>query len=139
MSNTENQLIGMAGEFLTVGKLFKKGLQAAVTVGNAKAIDILAYNPMNNKNYSVQVKTVKKKNSFLIKEKNINAEHIFVFIILNEVENNEDYFIIKGADILKDVNKFFGATYDKKNPKEMSAINYGPLREYKDNWKEFDK
>jgi len=138
MKNFENQLTGMAGEYLTVGKLFKKGLQAAITVGNAKAVDILVYNPENNKNYNVQVKTLRKKNCFLLKEKNINPEHIFVFIILNEFENNEDYFILKGSEILNDINKFFGSTYKSENPSEMSAINYGPLKGYKDNWKEFE-
>ena len=139
MVKYDNQLTGMAGEYLTLGKLFKKGLQAAVTVGNAKAVDILAYNPINNKNYNVQVKTIRKKNCYLIQEKNINPDHIFVFILLNDFEKNEDYFIIKGSEILKNVNKFFGSTYKSENPSKMSGINYGPLKEYKDNWNVFDK
>ena len=139
MHKFENQLTGMAGEYLTVGKLFKKGLQAAVTSGNAKAIDILAYNQLNNKNYNVQVKTVRKKNCFLLQEKNINPEHIFIFVILNEFENNEEYYIIKGSEILENVNKFFGSTYKSENPSKMSGILYGPLKEYKDNWKLFDE
>ena len=63
----------MAGEFLTAGKLFKLGLQAAVTLGNAKSIDILAFNPKNEKNYNVQVKTNRAKNCFL-KMKMINKK-----------------------------------------------------------------
>ena len=139
MRKFENQLTGMAGEYLTVGKLFKKGLQAAVTVGNAKSVDILAYNQINNKNYNVQVKTIRKRNCYLIQEKSINADHIFVFILLNEFEKNEDYFIIKGSEILKNVNKFFGSNYKSENPSKMSGINYGPLKEYKDNWNVFDE
>ena len=41
----DQQITGMAGEFLTVGKLFKRGYQASVTFGNAKAIDVFVYNP----------------------------------------------------------------------------------------------
>ncbi len=37
----DQQLTGMAGEFLTVGKLFKRGYQVSVTFGNAKGIDVL--------------------------------------------------------------------------------------------------
>ena len=48
----DQQLTGMAGEFLTVGKLFKRGYQASVTFGNAKAIDVLVYNPENDKSYT---------------------------------------------------------------------------------------
>ena len=41
----ETQITSMAGEFLTVGKLFKRGYQVSVTLGNAKAIDIFTFNP----------------------------------------------------------------------------------------------
>ena len=135
----EKQLTGMSGEYFTLGKLFKKGLQAAVTVGNAKAIDILAYNTINRKNYNVQVKTLRKKEDFFLKEKNINSDHIFVFIVLNEFGNDEEYYIINGSEILKNINKFFGSTYKSENPSKMSTIRYKALKEYKDNWKEFDK
>ena len=37
MKQFDYQLTGMAGEYLTIGKLFKRRLQASLTVGNAKA------------------------------------------------------------------------------------------------------
>ena len=77
---TDKQISGMAGEFLTAGKLFKLGLQAAVTLGNAKSVDILAYNPQNTKNYNVQVKTNREKNCFLISKENVFSEQIYVLI-----------------------------------------------------------
>jgi hypothetical protein len=135
----EQQLTGMAGEFLTVGKLFKRGYQASVTFGNAKSIDVLVYNPENNKTYAVQVKTLRKKNCFLIKRESLNTDHIYVFILLNDFERNEEYFIIKGSEILKDINKFFGSCYKiPDNPSNMPAINYGSLKPYKDKWEIFD-
>jgi len=63
-SRADGQLSGMAGQFLTVGKLFKRGYQASVTLGNAKAVDILVYNPGIDKSFNVQVKTLRKKNCF---------------------------------------------------------------------------
>ena len=128
----DNQITCGAGEFLAVGKLFKKGLQVAVTFGNAKAIDLLAYNPENDKKkYSVQVKTQKKsKKDFFLKEKDIKDDHIYIFITLNDFKNNEDYYIIKGSEIRKDVKKFFG-------PK-MSAIRHSSLEEYINKWEVFD-
>jgi hypothetical protein len=136
--NKDTQLTGMSGEFLTIGKLFKKGLQPSVTFGNAKAIDILVYNPKNNKNYNVQVKTLRKKNCFPLKRENIDQNHIYIFIILNDFNNNEDYFILKGDIILKDIDKFFGSSYKNEKPSIIPAINYGPLQEYKDKWEIFD-
>jgi hypothetical protein len=136
----DQQLTGMAGEFLTVGKLFKLGCQASVTFGNAKAIDVLAYNPINDKSYNVQVKTLRHKNCFLMKKENLKNDHIYIFIILHDFEQPEEYFIISGHEILQDIDKFFGASY--RNPDKLSnmpAINYGPLTPYKDNWQIFDK
>ena len=135
---SDNQVTGMAGEFLTVGKLFKKRLQVAVTFGNAKAIDIFAFNHKTKKNYNVQVKTSRNKENFFLQENKIEPDHIFVFIILNGFENSEDYFIIKGSEILQNLNKFFGSTYKSEKPK-MSAVRWRSLKDYKDNWNEFDK
>jgi len=128
----------MAGEYLTLGKLFKKGLQAAVTVGNVKAIDILALNPKNNKNFNIQVKTLRKKDGFFLEVKNIEKDHIFVFVVLNEFENIEKYFIVKGYEILKNLEQFFGSAYNKDKPSKMSAVKYTALKKYKDNWTIFD-
>ena len=119
---------GMAGEFLVVGKLFKRGLQASITLGCAKAIDVLVYNPNTGKNYCVQVKTLREKNCFPIKKSDINPEHIFVFVILGKFTAEEQFYIIKGRDILKDVDTFFGGSYKNGKVSSMPAINYGPLK-----------
>jgi hypothetical protein len=50
----------MSGEFLTVGKLFKRGYQASVTLGNAKGVDVLAYNPRTGRTFCVQDAARKK-------------------------------------------------------------------------------
>ncbi|HNQ67822.1 MAG TPA: hypothetical protein PKN32_05555 [Bacteroidales bacterium] len=135
----DQQLTGMAGEFLTVGKLFKLGLQASVTFGNAKAIDVFAFNPMNNKTFAIQVKTLRKKNCFLLKRENINPEHIFVFIFLNNFETSETFYIVKGETILKNILTFYGSSYkDPDNPSKMPAINYGSLKDYENNWGVFE-
>lgn len=138
MERNDSQMSGMAGEFLTVGKLFKRRIQASLTLGNAKSIDIIAYNPRSRKNFNIQVKSLRKKNCFLIKRESIDPEHIYIFIILKKPEENEDFYIIKGSEILADIDKFFGSCYSGENVASMPAINYGPLKEYKDNWQIFE-
>jgi hypothetical protein len=135
----DGQLSSMAGEFLTVGKLFKRGYQASVTFGNAKAVDVFVYNPETNKSFNVQVKTLRQKNCFPIKKESICPDHIYVFIILHSWGRAEDFFIVPGREILGDIDRFFGASYrDPNRPSNMPAINYGPLAKYKDNWQVFD-
>jgi hypothetical protein len=136
----DGQLSGMAGEFLTVGKLFKRGYQASVTLGNAKAVDVLVYNPSTDKSFSVQAKTLRQKNYFPVRKEHITPHHIYVFIILNEWEKHEDFFIVPGHVILNDIDRFFGSCYrNLDSPSKVPAINYGPLDEYRGNWKAFDE
>lgn len=139
VNRKDSQISGMAGEFLVVGKLFKRGLQASVTFGNAKAIDVLAYNPKNGKNYVVQVKTLREKNCFPIKKSDVQPDHIYIFVILGKFTTEEQFHIIRGSDILKDVDTFFGSSYRNGKTSNMPAINYGPLKKYQDNWMLFDK
>jgi hypothetical protein len=138
MERIDSQITSMAGEFLTVGKLFKRGIQASITLGNAKSIDVFAFNPKNQKNYNVQVKALRKKNCFPIRKESINPDYVYVFIILNNPDKEEDFFILKGSEILSNINKFFGTSYSNDVPSNMPAINYGPLKDFKDNWNVFD-
>ena len=133
------QLTGMAGEFLVPGKLFKLELQASVTFGNAKAVDIFAHNPKTNRTFNVQGKSLKYKNAYFIKPEDIFADYIYVFVILNKFEEPEDFFILEGQTILDDMDKFFGISLQNEGrakPK-TPGINYGPLLEFKDNWTVF--
>ncbi|PIP19142.1 MAG: hypothetical protein COX41_04450 [Candidatus Omnitrophica bacterium CG23_combo_of_CG06-09_8_20_14_all_41_10] len=138
-NRADSQLSSMAGEFLTAGKLFKHNYQVSITMGNAKAIDLLVHNPKTGKTFSVQVKALRQKNCFPIKKENIKPDHVYVFIILNATSPTEDYYILKGETILQDINRFFGTSYTREKPSSVPAINYGPLSEFKDNWRLFDE
>ena len=45
-----------------------------------------------------------------------------------------EFFVVPGAEICSDKRKSFG----KSLAATSNTINYGPLKPYKDNWKEFD-
>jgi hypothetical protein len=139
MAKSDNQITGIAGEFLTAGKLSKLGLQVSITFGNTKAIDLFAYNPATAKQFAVQVKTSRGKTNFReLNAKEINPNHIFVFVCLNALQEPEDFYIVKGSEILKNVNKFFGSVYTNENPPEKGTVNWKSLTEnHKDNWDVF--
>ena len=129
----DNQLIGMAGEFLTAGQLLKRGYLASVTLGNAKAIDILVHNPNTGLNFNVQVKASQgRQGGFFFNKQGVHPEHIYVFVILNKPTKPEDFFIVKGDTILRDADKFFG-----KGEGKVSGVSYKSLIGYKDNWQLF--
>jgi hypothetical protein len=129
----------MAGEFLTAGKLFKRGYQTGVTLGNAKAIDLIAHNPKTGRTLIVQVKTLRHKNCFDLRKDEVKPEHIFVFVFLHDFVDSEEFFILGGQTLLSDVNHFWGTSYARAKPCSHPGINYGPLRQYKDNWDIFDQ
>lgn len=135
----DGQLSAMAGEFLTVGKLFKRGYQASITFGNAKAVDVFAYNAETNRSFNIQVKTLRQKNCFPIRRECIKRDHVYVFIVLHGWDKPEEFFIVPGHKILRDIDHFFGTSYrDPEKPSSVPAINYGPLAPFRDNWQVFD-
>ena len=135
----DGQLSGMAGEFLVAGKLFKYQMQVSVTMGNAKAIDLFVHNPRIDRTFNVQVKTLRQKNCFPMRRENVKPNHVYVFVILNRDEQDEQFFIVPGRAILKDIDHFFGTSYTREKPSTFPAVNYGPLKEFEDNWELFEK
>jgi hypothetical protein len=131
----DRRLTGMAGEFLVVGQLFKRHLQASITLGNAKAIDVLTYNPRTDTSYSVSVKTLRRRNCFPLNPTLVKDRHTYVFVVLNGPQESERFFIVSGVSILKDMPGFFGASL---NYRQRAAVIFGPLKPYEDNWSLFE-
>jgi hypothetical protein len=99
-------MTSLAGELFVAAELLKRGLQTSVTFGNAKAIDLLAFNPLTKRSFTVQVKTLRKPNFFPIAHSRVEREHIYVFVLLNELGEQVDYFVVPGAMLADDPNRF---------------------------------
>jgi hypothetical protein len=112
--NSDMQTTQMAGEFLTAGTLFKRGYQVAITLSNAKGVDLFAKNTKSGKSFS------------------------YVFVRLNSINEREEFYIIQGPDILDDINRFFGASYQDPLKISNRPGGYGPLEPYRDKWELFD-
>jgi transposase-like protein len=135
----DQQRVGAAGEFLTAGKLFKRGYQVSVTYGNAKAIDLFVHNPRTGRTFKVQVKSQHRKNCFPVRREAIEPDAIFVFVRLNGPDDLEEFFIVPGHTILADIPRYFGSSYrDLKHPSSFPAVNYGPLEPHRNRWDVFD-
>jgi hypothetical protein len=108
---SDTALCGLAGEFLAAGQLLKRGLLVSVTMGNAKAVDLLVYNEKTGKHFGVQVKTMRGNPSGFFMER-ANKDHIYVFVRLNDQSEPEHYFVVKGSTLVADSPLFFGTKYD---------------------------
>lgn len=131
----DGQLTALAGEFFVAAELLKRGLQTSITFGNAKSIDLLAVNTKTRRTFTVQVKSLRKRNFFPISHDRVQREHVYVFAVLNKPGQSVQYFIVPGT-ILADHPGRFGKWFvDPKFP----GIDPTALREFADAWHTFDE
>jgi hypothetical protein len=112
----DGQVTGLAGELFVAAELLKRGLQTSVTFGNAKAIDLLAYNPETDRSFTVQVKSVRKRNAFPISHERVEAKHTYVFVILNKPGVAVQYFVVPGSALANEPERFTKWFIDPKFP-----------------------
>jgi hypothetical protein len=131
----ENQLTGISGEFFVAAELAKRNFQVALTMGNAKGIDLFATNQVSERNFEVEVKTLRKKpNCFTLSVERLKEEKIFIFVYLNEKEKAPEFYILKGSELLADKKHYYGASLSSVR----QTVNHGPLQIHKDRWDKLD-
>ena len=95
---------GMAGEFHAMELLHRKGHQPALTLGNAKTIDILTRSP-SKKRYEISVKAIQGGGKFGIGKEDYNKpEHknlvfmLFWYKKFNDIGTPPETWIIPATD-----------------------------------------
>lgn len=131
----DGQITGLAGELFVAAELLKRGLQTSVTFGNAKAIDLLAFNPATEKTFSVQVKAVRKPNVFPIAHARVSALHVYVFVVLNKPEERVQYYVVPGSVLFHEPERFSKWFKDLKFP----GISVKLLKEFENCWEIFQQ
>ena len=131
----DGQITGLAGELFVAAELLKRGLQTSVTFSNAKAIDLLAFNPATEKTFSVQVKAVRKPNAFPIDHARVSALHVYVFVVLNRADERVQYYVVPGSTLFHEPDRFSKWFRDPKFP----GISVKYLREFENRWDIFQQ
>lgn len=129
----DGQVTGLAGEFFVAAELLKRGIQTSVTFGNAKAIDLLAHNPVTGQSFTVQVKALRKRNYFPIKPSAIKEAQIYVFVLLNKPDEPVQYYVVPGEVLARDQARF---GKDFQHP-TFPGIHPKMLGEFADAWHHF--
>jgi hypothetical protein len=126
-SRLDGQLSGLAGEFFVAAELLRRGHQVAVTMGNAKAVDLFVQNEAGD-SFAVQVKTLRRSNAFIISPNRVSARHIYAFVILNDISERPTFFLVRGRDLLDQKDSFW--------PRAEKLPGFGPkrLHAHKDAW-----
>lgn len=129
---------GLAGELLVAGQLLKLGYLASVTMGNAKAIDLLVHNEKTNRTFPVQVKTMGEKTPGWFMG-SFKDDSIYVFVILNGPGQPEEYFVVKGKTLRGNLANFFGEGFNPESPKGFDGVDRKSVEPFRNNWKVFDE
>lgn len=133
-ARADGQISSLAGEFFVAAELLKRGFQTSVTLGNAKAIDLLAVHPETGRTFAVQVKALRSKNYFPIRPKSVRRDHVYVFVLLNKPGQPVEYFVVPGA-VLIDERARFGKDFEHPT---FPGIHPRVLQEFRDNWRAFE-
>lgn len=99
-----NNLIGCAGEYFVAGELSRHGIVAALTMAGTDAFDILAINPESKNNYSIQVKTTKKRSDgWLVgrKAETLCGDDLYyAFVLLPDNDDAQPEYYIVPSEIV---------------------------------------
>ena len=119
---------GAASEFLVLSTLYRLGVNAFISLGNKKSIDIVI-KATNGYSLSVDVKSVRDYSSIPINNVRIEKNHFIVVVIYKKKFSDPtilpDFYIIPSKDI-PELRSIF---------KKEHRLMKGKLSPYKDNWK----
>jgi hypothetical protein len=121
----------LAGEYFVAAELYKRGYSVAITIGNAKAIDLYAERGTKTVNIQVKAIRVKKNVGWPIMKNKIVPNVIYVFVCLNEPGTQPSYFILTSRE----------AKIKVKQYKTRGIIDLNTVKsvKYKENWKKIEK
>ncbi len=96
----------LAGEYFVAAELYRLGYTVAMTLGNAKAIDLFA--ETDGRTVNVQVKAIAKRQNvgWPIMRGKVMAGVVYVFVCLNEPPLAPSYFIATAEEARKKVKQY---------------------------------
>ena len=127
MAEIQSSSTGLSGEYFVAAELLRRGYSVGITMGNAKAIDILA--EKDGKQFIIQVKAIfKKKNvGWPMMQAKVNEDIYYIFVNLNgDHMVMPEYYIAFGHEIKPLIKQ-----YETRGILNLASVNN---ELYKDNW-----
>ncbi len=134
--NEDKYFINLVGEYAVCSELAKRKIQANLTLGNKKAVDIIVLRD-DNKAVTIEVKTTKKNKivtGFFQKYNSPESPHPQIWVLVSIDEQNKTRFFIlthqELASIQMKVNKM-------SNWKYVNGVDNIPIQQitdYENKW-----
>ena len=127
MAEITRNSTGLSGEYFVAAELLRRGFNVAITMGNAKAIDLIV--EKKGKTFPIQVKSIFKKKNVgrPITKDRIKKNHIYVFVNLNgDKLTLREFFICTSTEAKRRIKE-----YATRGILNMHSINND---RFKDRW-----
>jgi len=121
----------LAGEYFVAAELYKRGFSVALTMGNAKAIDLFAEKHMRTANVQVKAIRVRKNAGWPMSRSKVLDGVVYVFVCLNAEHASPSYFIATPREVRPRVREY----------RTRGILNYGSINssQFKDRWDKLEK
>jgi len=131
-SNTSH----LAGEYFVAAELYKRGYSVALTLGNAKAIDLFVERGLRTANVQVKAIRVKKNVGWPILRAKVYAKIVYVFVCLNGDDTPPSYFIGTAREVRPRIKEY----PQPDGRKTRGILNYYSVnnKRFKDRWDKID-
>jgi hypothetical protein len=125
----------LAGEYFVAAELYKRGYSVAMTLGNAKAIDLFAEKGLRTVNVQVKAILLRKNVGWPMLKAKIFDRIVYVMVCLNDEHTPPTYFIARGDEIRDKIRE-----YDSKGG-YRGILNYGTVNtdEFNSRWDKVDE
>lgn len=133
---------GFAGEMLVAAELSRLGYEVLLgNVGTKKTIgvDLAAVIPESGKTISISVKSLKKKNAFLIDPDRVRKDSVYVFVITNYAGEQPEFFVVRGVTLLSNEIDIWGKWGRDYLPKHGRGIYVSKLEQWRGKWEVIDE
>lgn len=120
----------LAGEYFVAAELSKRGFNVAMTVGNAKKVDLIIED--DEVTLPVQVKAIalKKFVGWPIKLGSSYSKNlVFVLVVLGKVDELPRYYVVDGNEVTKLTKKY----------KTRAILNITDVKSKENNWDLIEK
>lgn len=120
----------LAGEYFVAAELYRRGYSVAMTLGNAKAIDLLAEH--DGRKVSVQVKAIARPKSvgWPMMQERVIPWVTYVFVCLNEPPETPNYFIATAEEARSKVKRY--------STRGIIGLTTLCNEEFRDRWDKFE-
>ena len=124
----------LAGEYFVAAELYKRGYSVAITLGNAKAIDLFAEKGLRTVNVQVKAISLRKNVGWPMLKAKVFDRIVYVMVCLNDEHTPPTYFIARGDEIRDKVKEYNSAGGFR------GILNYGTVNteEFKSRWDKID-